>query len=329
MKLYTYVPAVGLLLFAARPASTLDDGLRFAPEEGTSLVKSFSLDGDLVLETVEVFVNGEEIDVTQMGMPLDFDIAFGVDVRCTDAYVSVADGRPLAFVRTYDEMTLHSTDPEGGEHEETADDILGEGIRFEWDEEAEVYERSFVGEGDEDDLKPLHDDLDLRALLPEDAGASDWEVGGARVVSVLFPGIDLVGMIDSDADIPDEVVEAIMSAIGGLELTCSRGGLVDVDGRGLVQIDVEGALDTVVALDVSSLLEEHDEMGLPTADFELSLEMEGEGLWDAEANHLHSFEMSSEGVLVVNFSMEVPEADIDVEGSAELSLTLEHVASVE
>ncbi len=87
----------GLVAFGAQ--------LEFAPEEGTVLTKSFGVHVEAAVESFHLTVNGEErpAEEPELGFESDFDL------RITDEYVALADGRPSMLRRTVSAVPETST----------------------------------------------------------------------------------------------------------------------------------------------------------------------------------------------------------------------------
>jgi hypothetical protein len=311
------------------------EALGFRPEEASTLEKSFKTDCELVLDDFTFSMNGEESDPGMLGIPTDFEVSFGYLLECMDAYESVADGRPLALLRTFEEFEGWYVDPDGVEAREDTGEFDSLAVRFTWNEEEEEYDREVV-EGeytDEEGLAVLNEDLDLRGLLPEDEveEGDSWEVSGAPLMAILVPGVDLTRLLDEEdtEDVPEEIVAAAERLVAEATATCTFDGLEEEDGRRLARITLEWTVADDLEFDPSTF--GLDEIGIPMDDssFEASfgIELEGVCLWDLEAGHFHSFEM--EGLVEFSFdaAVTVGELDVDIEASVELSLDITRTAS--
>jgi len=332
MKTHQAALALPLFLLPAA-APTAVEGLRFGPEEGSSVSKSFEVRGSVELDNLSVTFNGEEADASAMGMPSDLGLEFGYDIGCVDSYEELGEGepaRPLVLVRAFDEASGYWEDQDG--EGDSGSFIDGATVRFAWSDEAEAYERSFDDEGGDDDvLEMLREDLDLRALLPPD-GEDEWEVGGEALLSVLAPGFDLGPLLESASDdgMPEELVTALRGVFENLSVECSFDGTTEEDGVELARFSFTSEIDETVALDAASMIngdEGDQELDWERFDATLYLEIEGEGTWDGAAGHFRSLEVASEGGLEIDFGFGLPGMDIQIEGTGEFLVELAHSAS--
>ncbi len=299
-------------------AALLADGVAFAPAEDTTLTKRFRFEVDLEMDDLSVMVNGQDIG-EMLQLEEDMAASMSIDAAVTDTYEKVGGGRPLALVRAYDELVF-AYEANGESDETHQDDVEGSQVRFTWNEDDETYDRAFVDEDEEGNLDVLHEDMDLRALLPEgevDEGDS-WEVDPERVLDVLLPGTDPVSLLTA-ADIPEEgrgFAQAIAEGFGEIgeetTLVCTYRGTRDVDGveAAIIAVELEGSLgiDLISALSAMELPADAD---IESATLELQFEGEGELLWNMAAGHLLSFELNAD--VEIEFDGSV---NADVEGNS-------------
>ena len=140
MKIYTLS---GLALAASLSAFALSgDELTFHVEEGTSLTKRFTFDAELDEGEISFTFGDEEPDVNP-GEPL----ALVRTVVVTDEYRALEGGRPTELARTFDELAL-----EVSGMEELSSDLVESTVEFNWDEEAEEYDREVAIEEAMNDL---------------------------------------------------------------------------------------------------------------------------------------------------------------------------------
>src|SRR5262249_29772967 len=127
-------------------------------------------------------------------------------VVVTDHYVSLSGGRPTKLERSFDELSGKSRSKfefegmggeEGGPEEDANDEsssLQGKSVTFAWDKDAEKYDLAFAeGKGDEDLLKDLEEDMDLRGILPTKSVSQgdSWDLDAKLFQHVLSPGGDL------------------------------------------------------------------------------------------------------------------------------------------
>lgn len=323
-KLHTFAAAL-LLVPLGLPAA-----LSFHPEEDTVLSKEFTIEAAFELDDMSVLVNGQDMsDGVDLG---DFDMQASVTALLSDEYVSVEDGRPLELLRRFDEVSMEY-DTNGEQGSENAEDIEGVAVVFKWNDDTEGYDVDFAEDSesaDESVLEGLMEDMDFRGLLPAgDAEQGDsWDVESDTIVGLMFPGMQLSHILsmaqDSGDGIPEGILEQLEDLHEGLEMTCEYTGVRDVDGvsAGVIQITMEGssALDLSAVLGDAMELPEGADSNIEEATLGVSLEGEGELLWNVEAGHMLSFELESELELELNAvaAVEVQGNSLDVEGSIAL-----------
>ena len=329
----------GPLLLAFEPRG---DEIGFAPEEGSAVSKHFGVQFDLLLGDLSVFVDGQ--DMTAMA-PGDFEVTTEIDIQVVDTYVSVDSGVPLELVRLYDAMeAMWETPDDSGEADDgTFAELAGKSVRFKWNADAESYELSYVDEeGDEDALEGLSVDMDFRSVLPEGGLGSEvsegdtWTLEGRQVPAMMLYGAELDSLDDVDLG-DDELglaelfeaelvpqLEALMDELGA---TCTYNGNRDADGRrvGSIGIRVEGSGDIDLSALILGMVEAQGEgvdidVQIDEAIVSISLEGEGELLWDLEAGRFDTFEMTPELEVLIDVVVgaEVMGETHDAEVSIEL-----------
>jgi hypothetical protein len=280
--------------FLATTLATTGPELVFEPEEGTVLTRRFvaTLDMDLVDYTATL--DGDELELNE----LELNISSVETIEVTDELVGVEDNRPTEIVRTFDELTQEATVTANGEESEqlSTSALEGRSLRFEWDEGAEYYTIETADEeGDLDDetLEWLEEDMDLRALLPEDEVevGDSWEIDEGVYLPLMWPG----GLLDfrdegEEEEVPDYRRELNQETIENLtgegEVTFEK-----VREEGGVRVAVL-RIDLEVETDASATESE----GPTDIDhgLDISRRIEGVILWDLDHGHLFSVELEAE-----------------------------------
>lgn len=315
MKLHrlALLASPALLAFVPQTAK-----VSFHPDEGATLEKTFEFELDMMMDDLSVMVDG--MDMGGM-LPIEEDPAINAHMTMviSDEYVGMGSGRPTELVREFKEMTVDYEATPGESGSESADDIEGMRVRFKWNDEDGGYDVTFADEDSDRDpemLDSLGEDMDLRALLPESADVSEgdtWEVAEGDVAGVLMPGLDMTRAMGAAGaqDMPEEAAmifdmlsEQIEAFPKSYEITCEYKGARDVDGTqiGAIQVKIEGTGE----IDFSEVIMEgiaqqgggEVDADISHADFQIELDGEGTLLWNLEAGHLHSFEMSTEMTLI-------------------------------
>ena len=296
------------LLLALAPVA---DEITFHPQANAGIVKALALDLDLHVEDVSMTVNGQAMPPEANGGLECKDVLVDLAIGVTEVYVASRDGRPVDLLRTYDDVSF-SAELGDEASEPEAPGIEGKTVRFRWNEDSKVYDRSYhESEGDAEKLKALSDDMDLRVLLPAKGVAvgDTWEVSGAALLPLFLPGFG-GGEIDGSAFGGGEggaIGEAIQEELGPqlesfakeLKVKCSYAGRSTVDAVDVAEIRFE--FDAAPKLDLAGLLERIAEMqegDVPELDVvaTLGFGLEGDGalFWDQAAGHMRSFEMRSD-----------------------------------
>lgn len=326
MKRHAAGLALAGLLAAGPPPG---DAIGFHPAEGSAVTKTFHTELAVVLEDVEVFIDGAETDPAAVGIPADVEFSFGYRIACLDRYEAVAGGRPVELLRTFETLEAWSVDPEGEEVRGEPEDVVDRTVRYVWDEDEEAYEASFDdGEGgDEDALELLHENLDLRGLLPggDVAVGESWEVSGEDLLTVLLPGFDAAGDHGWEDNDRRAVLMRGVRRLGEGAGTCTYRGTEEDDGRTLAAIDFAFTAEDDFELDPGLADVEPGEVVEVLLEVSLDLEVEGRCLWDVASGRFHSFEMEGEGSIVVDAAISLESAGI--EGSVELALDLQRTAT--
>ncbi len=318
------VLCAGFLFVLEGPAETP----AFHPEVGSTLHKSFLVRADFSLDDISVVVDGQ--DVGAMMGSLDISFQQEVRVEISDHYQAVEDGRPTKLARTYDElgMVLHmnaAAEMGGGDQEvKSSSELEGKTVFFTWNEEQGAYDVAFEdGKGDEDLLEDLEEDMDLRVLLPREEvepGAS-WEVELAALD--LMPGGNMC-LMPENMDIDTESLEGLEDLFRNLgedmgdllegSCTCTFRGVQEEDGSRLAEIGVEIELACTIGLSevieqvmakVGEMGGEVPELSVDTADLNIDFEGEGTLLWNLQAGHVHSCQLSGDATVNVNLALGV------------------------
>lgn len=323
------------LLLALQPRA---DRVTFAPESGSSFQKQFEVAFDLTLGDLTMMVGG--MDMSE-GVPSDFELSTEIGLSVVDTYVEVEDGVPLELLRRYEDFEAHWETPDGsGEADDgPLSELDGKQIRFKWNPDAETYDVSYEdGEGDEDALERLHVDMDFRAMLPdgEVSEGDTWTLDSEQVAGVILFGLRTNGFsLDMDGELgpmqdllESELIPQLEALAQGLTAECTYRGRETVDGRSLgsigIELDGEGTLD--LAGLILGMIEAQAPEGLELevditeAVVLLTLEGEGELLWDLEAGRFHAFELAPDLEILVDLLMSIDAGGEtqDIEASVEL-----------
>ncbi len=352
--LFLSLSSLPLLALGGAPADTI----AFAPEAKSSVTKTCLTDLEVSVSDFTLVLTPADLEVPEMTV----DTRWTRKVRVTDDYLSTKDGRPRELERTYDEIAFElecelTVDDQGNTGEGSGagtSEIAGKEVRFVWDEGDEDYDKSYVGEeGDVDLLDGLAEDMDFRALLPEDEvdPEEEWEIAPTDFLATIVPGGDLG--IEMELDPPEgdprldivgidprtsaELADFLGGDTSG-EVTAKYGGTREEDGRKLAVIDLE--VDVASEKDATDTMTERwgddpagdgTELTMEKAAFGLELEGVGELVWDVGAGRIHSYRFQGDIHLTLEESFSVDDDGnlIEVECMLELEGKFAHEIATE
>jgi len=339
-----------LLPFLALVLTAAPDELRFAPDEGAAVTRTFREVTELDVERGVIDMAGEEEQ-----LPDDFGLAVRTErvVVLSDEYVAVSGGRPTRLKRTFDRIDLALTVEESHSDEDDpqATDATGASeledltAVFTWDDGEGQYGVAFEDDdGDEDLLAGLEEDADLRGFLPagEVSEGDEWEVPLEALARVLRPGGDLLIELDLD-DVEGEEASVVFCSFWNAAATAEElegevdaryAGLVEEDGRELARIELAVKLRaTREVLELArGILEaagvDSEEVGMLDS-MEVTYELDGEGVlrWDRDAGRVAALRLEGDVVLTFAISGEDEGESLRMElgfaGRTELTLETE------
>ena len=346
MKHRTTLLALAPALVAFSPVA---DRIAFGPEEGTSLRKTFTITTDASMDDMRMLMNGEPPPMDMGSMEMSSTTTQTYEL--VDTYTGISDGTITSLERAFETLEVEGetsmTIPMMGEQDVSAggeSELVGQTVEFTWDAENEEYAIAFAedSEGDDELLEDLELDMDLRVLLPADSVSEEdtWTIDPNLMLSVLAPGgnhkidveaegEDMMGM-GSGTDMGQNLGDMLGEIEG--EVTGTLKGFREADGRRLAVIglvvDIESTNDMT---DMTREMMEEAEIEIPeggsmeiqSVDVELTLQGEGELLWDVTGGHFASFSMSLESTSVIDSasSMSMGGMDMEMEQSVEMSGT--------
>ncbi|HPF15349.1 MAG TPA: hypothetical protein PLJ12_13885, partial [Planctomycetota bacterium] len=291
-----------LLLGSLACLSLASPELRFAPEEGSEVTKTFTSGLDLTLDSMEVLVtvHGEEHPLDE-AMP-EMTIQSSSTYVFRDAYQACADGRPTKLKRHFE--TLESQVKRHAEldgkvedsENEKASDLLGATVQFTWDDSEEGYKLAFADQAEDEEydealLEGQRVEADYTGLLPkEEVELKDtWEIDAEAFYWITSPGGDLHLLAeDEDADESDDFDEQFHENLDGT-IECTLDGIED----GIATVLLTGTFTTKVHMDIEppeDAPEEAEEVET-FRDMGFEYELEGKLLWDLKAHRAQSLEV--------------------------------------
>ena len=287
-----FLPPVALLFLSGSLAEGVD--IAFAPEEGTTLKRTFEAKADYKLTDLEYYVDGEPVE--DAGELPDYSMHFLERIAVSDELQTVEDGRPTALKRTFDELLQETTSASGDKEQETKAGSALEGrcVRFTWNADDEEYEIAAADEEelDEDLAAGLLEDMDLRLVLPsgEVEPGDEWELDPELYLAFMWPGglLDFrdEGQEEADAQAREMSQQTIERLEGKGHARLEE--LREEDGQRLAVIHVELEITTG-----SSGVQGQEENDI-RVEVEITRTVEGTILWDLEHGHAHSAELETE-----------------------------------
>ena len=289
-------------LVAFAPAAS--DTLAFGPKEGTKLEKSFHQHIALEKRSMTMSIGGRELPAELLENAV-FDLEFETKVDVVDEYEKVGDGRPTRLLRTYDALTDAETTriqmvgmPEPKEEKKEKESALEKKtIVFRWNSEKDQFDKEWKdSKGDEELLKGVEEDMDLRKLLPEKAVSKGdtWKLELADAKELFGPGGKFAFKVkdetkdkDSDSGFDDNLK-------GDVE--CTYNGEKEVDGKKHARI--------ALACKAATSMNPDGDENIASMTFEF--ELEGELLWDTAARHFVSYELSGDVTTKLQIVQKIP-----------------------
>lgn len=335
-----------LLAFSSNKA----DKIAFAPKEGSTVVKTFTMTTSMELDDMSMSMNGEP-------SPMAPDIEMGMEIvntiQVTDQYGAVSDGKPAKLTRTFDtigaEMEMDvAVNMMGNEETQSpngsgSSELEGSTVEFVWDGDAGEYKIDFAEgeEGDADLLEALTEDMDLRGFLPSDelAEGESYDIELAALIDVLAPGGDLklemevdgqeAGMGGPDPAMMSDFRAFFEDMLEG-KATGKYVGTRDIDGVTVavieLEIEIEASADmSDMAADMMGGEELPAEMSIDRLDVNMTYEGGGELHWNMAAGRVHGMDMKAD----ISVSMDMAMA-MDMGGqSMDLGMEMAMSGSVE
>ncbi len=308
-----------LLLALSLPA----DELSFHPAANVEAPKTLQIDMEMNIKEMSFTMEGQPVPGDPLAQVTENALIVNMIVGVTEKYVETKDGKPVMLLRTYDKLKL---DTEFGDDSSEVDSFKepeGKTVAFKWDEEEGEYTKSYhESDGDEEELKDLDVDMDLRALLPDKkvSKGDTWDVPASKLGAVFLPG----GMISKTTGEEEQeamekvraaLEEQFMAALKDFKVTCTYKGTKDDEGTNVGEIAF--TYDGKMKLDLGSMIEEvidsNRQEGMPDMDVKanLGVGLKGEGtlLWNQAAGHLHNFEMHADADMDIDMAVAVQMGD--------------------
>lgn len=308
------------------------DTVRFGPKSGSEVKKSMTIGLELNIEEFDIVVDGEELPREMLG---ELDQAFVMEVvqTVTDKYIKVKEDQVEELIRSYDSMQVTMEMGEEVNEETGTEGLVGKQVRFVRNEKTGAFDKEwFECEGEEEMLKGLSEDMDMRRLLPSGSVKPDqeWKLEGKDMGALMWPGVTSANDFDlSAADLDAEqaeIAQMVMDdlsprfeeALKGMKIGLKYVGTREVEGEELAEIAIN--IDGTMVMDMGDLIKKVAESQgggeeLADADIKLSVQMgmKGEGalLWNNKSGHLHSYNLDATMEFTINGDL-----DVDVQGES-------------
>lgn len=279
------------LLLCALASRASEDEIAFGVTAGTTLVRSLEITSSA--ERISSTLRLGEVEVEDESE--DWNATVERRATVTDVFESLAEGRPLSLRRTFDEIGARRTayqridQEEWNDTAEFASELEGKTVVFvrsqPEDEPAVRFDEKTPG--DDGLLEALVEDMDLRALLPEEPvepGAS-WTIEFSALAHLLTPGGDL-RLVDVKSDEPLPENRPVDGQQGSITATYV-GPEAEAETRA-ARIRLEVVLDTQVDGEPTDL----EEGGTLAHQLGEEARLEGKLLWDLEHGHALRLELT-------------------------------------
>jgi hypothetical protein len=301
-------------------ATPLDE-LSYAPAPGTSVTRRIQIETEVSLEENRLEVDGQDPSLPSMDITMESSRLLAV----TDTYTTPGARGPERLERTFDEVAsrthITGSNPATGDQDievPGSSELEGKTVVFTWSTDDEAYELAFAegSEGDQDLLRGLEEELDLRGFLPgkEVSEGDAWEIPVEAVRRLLAPGGKL--KIEPDAD--DERFQGMggfdqfdpSDMVGALEgeFQATYAGTRSEGDSKVAVIRLELSAKAVQDLSPQAArmrdnLPEELQLEIEAFDGEFSLEAEGELTWDLAAGLPRALEVRGDLTMIVDVSM--------------------------
>lgn len=289
-----HLQAGAVLLLTSVPTGS--DELAFGVERGARIEKKFESRTELEMIDRELVLNGEDFDdgadEFELRMTWTSELAF------LDEYREVGKARPLTLAREF--LALGSREQthvegDGFDHDEEIEresKLEGKTVLFSWKESEEDYSVRFDGEerGDAALLEGQVGDCDLLAFLPPEgiSEGESWKLDARLLRRLTDPGGKLHLSSDDDDD-DDEERESQLKDNEKGDLVATFEGIREEEGVRVAVIALRAEITT------HATLNDEDEDGDPVEErYEVSVDGEGEILWDLAQGRPHSYRLENE-----------------------------------
>ncbi len=297
-------------LAQSAPVKPVADVLRYQPAVGVPSVKSWTAKHTLNMQGF----TSKTADDPLVTYPVTGKMESGQVLRVTDVPKALGEGRPLVLERRFDTISSEATLALSGEVQDErkaslASSLEGAEVRYTWVPEEEAYGKFFYGEeGDESELAPLGEDMDLRCVLPKEPVelGSTWMVAAEDLVHLLAPCGEVQLRTAEGSD--KRLSRSLRFGLGGgleyafggksqAECSITWAENKEVNGQSCAVLNV--VVDGRFVGEKNEILGEDVLMGeaLRGARFdrvEIALRLEGRGvvLWNLDANQAHSMDLA-------------------------------------
>jgi len=324
--------------------------LRFAPAAGTKLTRTFENKTEFSLDDLSLKMNGQE---SPMKPEVEMTTNQSLKVVVNDEFVKVREGAPAVLRRKFDELgtvmkvdakiEMMGTSTPQNKSGTGKSELTGKTVVFTWDEEAKDFKTAFdPAEEKSELLKGLHEDMDLRALLPKDEVkvGDEWDVEVGQLSGVIAPGGELKIKPEEKPDAESPMGMGDMGGMGGIsdwlgdsmtgKAKAKFTGMREVGGHSyaVISLDVKakGSKDLTELVKGAMEKQAREGMTMETKSVDVEFEIAGQGelLWDIEAGHAHSFEFSgpSSARMDIGMNIEVQGTKMEIEQGMTLSGTM-------
>ena len=335
-------------------SALVEDSVTFAPKDGTTLTKTYTL-----AQTMEVTDTSMSVGGTDFPMDMEMTMEVTQITAMTDTFETMGEGKPTKLVRLYKDASMEMA----GESETKVPGMPGEDasingtgtsalkgkkVHFTWDAEKGEYTKKFdeETEGEESHLDGLVEDTDLRGLLPDKAVSEgdEWDAENSVVLELFSPGgnwqwnlegIEAPGMGGGpDAEMMSDMRMVLGESMEG-SVTCRYEGMKEKDGSQYMAIAVEINIDSENDLTehVNESMEEADiPVPMEVTSVVMSMVLEGKGTlyWDGESGHMYAFDYKGEFEMNMEMAMSIEqggtqeiEMSMDMDGTMELGVETE------
>lgn len=291
--------------------------LACAPAKESTLKKTFEENWEFKLDSLSVLLDGRELSDSFLRGCV-FDVGLTQEIVVLDTYHETRNGRPIQLTREFQTVSQEQTLEFGYQgfgnswndwkNIWSSSDLEGSAVEFQW-EDGE-YQKSFypgLKIGDDRHLDGLREDMDLRALLPNEQVivGDSWEIDLTSLPDLLSPGGYMSWKVSNGSESWDLLdilqprqMRELRKVLGSMLAGDAIVTYVSAEDE---HSELQIAIDVWTQEDADRLTELAQEMAaiwdpIELIDLRLDVRLEAKGVafWNSAENQIESMELSGQ-----------------------------------